>query len=105
MDHNKFDFMEDLVQPFKKFIQQLGCSIEHEEASPRKEVIIDRKTASPSKFNFLTTQHGDLNIHCNLFDQSYVELDTKSKKGNFEIEFDPKYYTPPQQIIQLEQTL
>lgn len=51
--------------------------------------------AQPAQHKYLTTRHGDVDIHCNLFDSSFVEFDTRSKKGNFEIEFDPKYFTPP----------
>lgn len=61
--------------------------------------------AQPAQHKYLTTRHGDVDIHCNLFDSSFVEFDTRSKKGNFEIEFDPKYFTPPQQIMLLEKSL
>jgi hypothetical protein len=30
MDHNEFDFIDDLVQPFYNFLRQLGISLETE---------------------------------------------------------------------------
>ena len=36
MDHNEFDFVDDLVQPFFNFLDQLGISTEVEEADPNK---------------------------------------------------------------------
>jgi hypothetical protein len=31
MDHNEFDFVDDLVQPFFNFLDQLGISTEVDE--------------------------------------------------------------------------
>jgi hypothetical protein len=36
MDHNEFDFVDDLVQPFFNFLDQLGISTEVEENDPLK---------------------------------------------------------------------
>jgi hypothetical protein len=36
MDHNEFDFVDDLVQPFFNFLDQLGITTEVEEDDPTK---------------------------------------------------------------------
>lgn len=36
MDHNEFDFVDDLVQPFFNFLDQLGISTEVNENDPLK---------------------------------------------------------------------
>jgi hypothetical protein len=34
MDHNEFDFIDDLVQPFHNFLEQMGIKLEMEENDP-----------------------------------------------------------------------
>lgn len=58
-----------------------------------------------SKLKYLITTHENLDIHCNLFDQSCVEYARDCTKGNFEIKFDEKLYEPPEQILRLEKLL
>lgn len=36
MDHNEFDFVDDLVQPFFNFLDQLGITTEVDEDDPTK---------------------------------------------------------------------
>jgi hypothetical protein len=36
MDHNEFDFVDDLVQPFFNFLDQLGISTEVDDTDPLK---------------------------------------------------------------------
>jgi hypothetical protein len=36
MDHNEFDFVDDLVQPFFNFLDQLGISTEIDDTDPLK---------------------------------------------------------------------
>lgn len=35
MDHNEFDFVDDLVQPFFNFLDQLGITTEVDEEDPK----------------------------------------------------------------------
>ena len=34
MDHNEFDFIDDLVQPFYHFLEQMNINLEAEEDDP-----------------------------------------------------------------------
>ena len=34
MDHNEFDFIDDLVQPFYHFLEQMNITLEAEEDDP-----------------------------------------------------------------------
>ena len=34
MDHNEFDFIDDLVQPFYNFLEQMGIQLEKEHNDP-----------------------------------------------------------------------
>ena len=52
MDHNEFDFVDDLVQPFFNFLDQLGISTEVEEDDPNKGQIMfpERLYIPPKSF-------------------------------------------------------
>ena len=34
MDHNEFDFIDDLVQPFYNFLEQLSITLDPDETDP-----------------------------------------------------------------------
>ena len=58
----------------------------------------------------MINRHDKLDIHCNLFDSSFVEYFLEDGPGqvgvgNFDILFDQRLYEPPQITIDLEKTL
>jgi len=46
-----------------------------------------------------------VDIHCNLFDSSFVEYFRTNERGNFDIIFDQKLYDSPQITLDLEKQL
>ena len=58
----------------------------------------------------MINRHEKLDIHCNLFDSSFVEYFLEDGAGqggvgNFDILFDQRLYEPPQITMDLEKTL
>ena len=53
----------------------------------------------------MINRHEKLDIHCNLFDSSFVEYFIDDGIGNFDILFDQRLYEPPQLIIDLEKAM
>ena len=46
-----------------------------------------------------------MDIHCNVFDSSFVEYFLDDVNGNFEILFDQKLYEPPKRVLDFEKEL
>ena len=47
-----------------------------------------RHPSDPFKYKYMINRHEQLDIHCNLFDSSFVEYFLDSEEGNFDILFD-----------------
>ena len=50
----------------------------------------------------MINRHEQLDIHCNLFDSSFVEYFLDDPNGNFDILFDQKLYEPAKSVIEFE---
>ena len=46
-----------------------------------------------------------LDIHCNLYDSSFVEYFLDDDRGNFDVLFDQRLYEPPQPVTDFEQRM
>ena len=90
MDHNEFDFVADLVRPFKEFLEQA------EEQTGRENL---GKGFSKS----LRTESASKIIIYSDIDSSGVEY----TKGSytFSISFDPFLFSPPQSVVKHEKKL
>lgn len=51
---------------------------------------------------FFISSDEDVDVHCNVFDQSCVEYYKTAESGDFDIYFDDELYKPPQIILDLE---
>lgn len=50
MDHNEFDFVDDLIQPFYNFLEQLGITVAPEKDDPHfGSLRFDEKLYLPPK--------------------------------------------------------
>ena len=47
-----------------------------------------RHPSDPLKYKYMINRHEQLDIHCNLFDSSFVEYFLDDPRGNFDILFD-----------------
>ncbi len=47
-----------------------------------------RHPSDPLKYKYMINRHENLDIHCNLFDSSFVEYFLDEPSGNFDILFD-----------------
>ena len=52
----------------------------------------------------MINRHENLDIHCNLFDSSFVEYFLDDPHGNFDILFDQKLYEPAKSVIDFEKS-
>ena len=50
----------------------------------------------------MINRQGQLDIHCNLFDSSFVEYFLDDTNGSFDILFDQKLYEPAKKVVDLE---
>lgn len=53
----------------------------------------------------MINRHENLDIHCNLFDSSFVEYFLDDVRGNFDILFDQKLYEPAKSVIDFEKLM
>ena len=53
----------------------------------------------------MINRHDALDIHCNLFDSSFVEYFLDDPNGNFDILFDQKLYEPAKSLIEFEKQM
>ena len=51
-----------------------------------------RHPSDPFKYKYMINRHDKLDIHCNLFDSSFVEYFLDDERGNFDILFDQRLY-------------
>lgn len=92
MDHNEFDFYNDLLDPLKDFLKRLNDntinydSIIQSECTTRLEI---------EKEGFVTL-YSDI-------DDSCVDYHRDTKL--FDIYFDSKLYEPPQRVVQYEKIM
>jgi hypothetical protein len=61
-----------------------------------------RHPSDPTKYKYMINRHENLDIHCNLFDSSFVEYFLDDINGNFDILFDQKLYEPAKSTIEFE---
>ena len=61
-----------------------------------------RFPSDPFKYKYMINRHEKLDIHCNLFDSSFVEYFLEDGNGNFDILFDQRLYEPPKITVELE---
>jgi hypothetical protein len=61
-----------------------------------------RHPSDPFKYKYMINRHEKLDIHCNLFDSSFVEYFLDDPNSNFDILFDQKLYEPSKVIIAFE---
>lgn len=64
-----------------------------------------RYPSDPFKYKYMINRHAKLDIHCNLFDSSFVEYFLDDPRGNFDILFDQKLYEPAKVVIELEKRM
>ena len=64
-----------------------------------------RYPTDPIKYKYMINRHEQLDIHCNLFDSSFVEYFLDDANGNFDILFDQRLYNPPKTTLDLEKAL
>ena len=50
MDHNEFDFIDDLIQPFFYFLKQCGITVEPEEGEKGQLVFPEHLYTPPPEF-------------------------------------------------------
>jgi len=53
----------------------------------------------------MINRQGNLDIHCNLFDSSFVEYFLDDPNGSFDILFDQKLYEPAKKVVELEKQM
>ena len=70
--------------------------IDRDVVGSNKAIIVD------SKFKYMVNRQEQLDIHCNLFDGSFVEYYLDDPAGNFEVIFDQKLYEAPEAVKELE---
>jgi hypothetical protein len=76
-----------------------------------RKIKADSKTGSvrypsdPFKYKYMINRHGNVDIHCNLFDASFTEYFVDDASGGFDILFDQKLYEPPKSVLELEKQL
>jgi hypothetical protein len=88
MDHNEFDFMIDLIRPFKDFLKRLNTSYGR-----------DSDQLAALETQVITLESGLLIVNSDV-DESQVEYCTKT--DSFDILFDANLYEPPQTVVQYE---
>ena len=64
-----------------------------------------RYPTDPIKYKYMINRHEQLDIHCNLFDSSFVEYFLDDANGNFDILFDQKLYEPPKRVLDHEKAM
>ena len=64
-----------------------------------------RYPSDPKKYKYMINRHDAVDIHCNLFDSSFVEYFLEDDRDNFDILFDQKLYEPPQRVLEFEKKM
>ena len=64
-----------------------------------------RHPEDPFKYKYMINRHEQLDIHCNLFDSSFVEYFLDDPNNNFDILFDQKLYEPAKSLIEFEKKM
>ena len=64
-----------------------------------------RYPTDPIKYKYMINRHEQLDIHCNLFDSSFVEYFLDDANGNFDILFDQKLYESPKRVLDHEKAM
>ena len=54
------------------------------------------------KIKYMVNRQDQVDIHCNLFDGSFVEYALDDSNGCFEVVFDQKLYDAPKSILDFE---
>jgi len=108
MDHNEFDFIDDLVNPFKEFIRKIEDSHRplpkmgdepKEEVKKEDDTYFEGPVESQKESHFLKQKNEyydedeDIHTHQSDIDNSFVDFN--KKYGTFEINFEKKLYDPP----------
>lgn len=92
MDHNEFDFQNDLIIPFQKFLEKIYDG---------------KKTKQQRQSNFhkMVDVDDDMKktIYMSLIDNSLIEQ--IGTQGYFEIKFDQQLYEPPKSVVEFEKRL
>jgi hypothetical protein len=88
MDHNEFDFTNDLIRPFSSFLKQLlekeiGENCETEDLKASKIVHKER----------YVTSYSDIDDSC---------VDYQKDSKTFDMYFDSKLYEPPERVKNFE---
>ena len=61
-----------------------------------------RHPIDPFKHKYMISRHEQLDVHCNLFDSSFVEYYIEDARKEFDVHFDQKLYEPPQEVLDLQ---
>jgi len=85
-----------------KFSQEWGSDRNKATKTKNGEV---RHPSDPFKYKYMINRHEKLDIHCNLFDRSFVEYFIEDPNGNFDILFDQKLYEPSKVLIDFEKQM
>ena len=56
-------------------------------------------------YKYMVNRQDQLDIHCNLYDSSFVEYFLDDPSGQFDILFDQKLYEPARSIVDFEKRL
>ena len=64
-----------------------------------------RHPSDPFKYKYMINRHEQLDIHCNLFDSSFVEYFLDDPSGNFDVLFDQKLYEPAKSVLDFEKQM
>ena len=101
MDHNEFDFMEDLVKPFTEFNKRIDDSKKFVKHGSKKEIKKEedsKNNEEEEKKQESSNEH--LEERISEIDESCCEYNHDSK--TFEMFFDRKLYDPPKPVIEIE---
>ena len=93
MDHNEFDFIDDLIQPFHQFLKQCDISCDLEGAEGKKTRCRSARTG-PRLFKFGMAEHqreGSLSAKTNII----IPKRKKSASDLGQFSFPEHLYTPP----------
>ena len=57
------------------------------------------------KIKYMVNRQDQVDIHCNLFDGSFVEYALDDSNGCFEVVFDQKLYDAPEAVLNFEKQM
>ena len=96
MDHNEFDFIEDLIEPFQKFLKNLLEENQHSSNHKKKEK--DQEGSEENK-----KKDDNSILYFSKIDQSTTDYNFVS--GEFDITFDQVLYEPPRSVVEFERKM